>query len=808
MTERADLQIRVTTTGGRAAGRELDTLGKKGARAERATDGLARGFKRLVAPLAAAVSGFAALNKVVDVTRQFDILNAGLVTATGSAEGAAVAFEAIQDFATTTPYDLQQATQAFTRLVNYGLDPSEEALRAYGDTAAAMGKDLGDMVQAVANATTGEFEMLKSFGIKARNEGDQIAMTFRGVTERIENSGKAIEQYLMELGQNNFAGAMEQRMATLDGALSNLGDEWDKLFLNISQQGIGDMMEDSVRVAISALEEMNAWVASGQLTANIEAIASKFDGMGRDIATTLAVLEELWNEFLGTPEGGGIAHSTNETLDFIMESFRNLPENLRAMVQLMAVEIAVLVHYGREYGRAFAEVLGSELGKMVEKSKVYGRAIGEALNPFSDGSVDIESEMRRLDGLASDMAEQSFRRAERNVAGAREARRSSIEGILEERDAALQSFDDQISAADDLRAKYDQMTEERRSGSGDRLSQFNVNPDGDSGPSAAEIKAQEQREEQRQKEFQKLQESLQSEEEAIQSSYDRRLDIIRTNTEAESDIRKDLEQRLKDRYDEEMEALRDRQGKEIETIRESLLTQEERLRESYDRRRQIILESTQLTEDERQQLQADLHENYMQQLQQMEAQRTSMLLQNSSNLFGELADLSKTFAGEQSGIYKAMFATSKAFAIVDSIIKIQQGIANAAAMPFPANLGAMASVASATAGIVSTIQGQDFAGAYDDGGRIPSGKVGLVGEIGPELVQGPANVTSRKETAEMFRRSGQESGEGGSGSDRGIRIVNSFDTGVINDFMSSAEGEQVLMNTIRRNRTTVRGLVA
>ncbi|NMS30993.1 hypothetical protein, partial [Vibrio parahaemolyticus] len=50
-------------------------------------------------------------------------------------------------------------------------------------------------------------------------------------------------------------------------------------------------------------------------------------------------------------------------------------------------------------------------------------------------------------------------------------------------------------------------------------------------------------------------------------------------------------------------------------------------------------------------------------------------LSNYSDLFGSMADVAETFAGEQSGIYKAMFAASKAFAIAESIIKIQQGIA-------------------------------------------------------------------------------------------------------------------------------------
>lgn len=42
-----------------------------------------------------------------------------------------------------------------------------------------------------------------------------------------------------------------------------------------------------------------------------------------------------------------------------------------------------------------------------------------------------------------------------------------------------------------------------------------------------------------------------------------------------------------------------------------------------------------------------------------------------------------------------------------------------------------------------------YTGEHDNGGRIPLGKFGIVGEYGPEIVSGPANVTSRRNTAAM-----------------------------------------------------------
>jgi hypothetical protein len=45
---------------------------------------------------------------------------------------------------------------------------------------------------------------------------------------------------------------------------------------------------------------------------------------------------------------------------------------------------------------------------------------------------------------------------------------------------------------------------------------------------------------------------------------------------------------------------------------------------------------------------------------------------------------------------------------------------------------------------------EGFAGLFAEGGRIPGGKYGIVGERGPELVSGPANVIGTDQTADMM----------------------------------------------------------
>jgi hypothetical protein len=61
--------------------------------------------------------------------------------------------------------------------------------------------------------------------------------------------------------------------------------------------------------------------------------------------------------------------------------------------------------------------------------------------------------------------------------------------------------------------------------------------------------------------------------------------------------------------------------------------------------------------------------------------------------------------------------------------------------------GMFAGGGSKSGGGFGGLLGGVFAGMFDKGGKIPSGKVGIAGENGPEFVRGPAMVTSTRATA-------------------------------------------------------------
>jgi len=116
-----------------------------------------------------------------------------------------------------------------------------------------------------------------------------------------------------------------------------------------------------------------------------------------------------------------------------------------------------------------------------------------------------------------------------------------------------------------------------------------------------------------------------------------------------------------------------------------------------------------------------------------------------------LQSLDEKRQSQMEGTYLTMFMIAKGFALAESVLKLNLAIVQAAASgPFPANLAAMATVAASVGAVVSNIASINYAGAYDKGGDIPSGSWGIAGENGPEVIQGPAHVTSTKATAALL----------------------------------------------------------
>jgi len=258
-TDTYSIQVAVDSTSAVTATRNLTAMEQATGRSERALSSLGS-VAKIAGSALAGISIASLARDILKTNMEFESLRTSLETVTGSAKNAKIAFEGIQQFAAKTPYSVKEVTDAFIKMKALGLSPSEKALTSYGNTASAMGKSLKQMVEAVADAATGEFERLKEFGIKASKQGDDIKFTFKGVETKVKDSSTAITAYLQKLGDTDFAGGMERQGQTMKGTLSSLADAWDNFIDHILNDKSGGAISRWITSATSALGKFDVWL--------------------------------------------------------------------------------------------------------------------------------------------------------------------------------------------------------------------------------------------------------------------------------------------------------------------------------------------------------------------------------------------------------------------------------------------------------------------------------------------------------------------------------------------------------------------
>jgi hypothetical protein len=195
------------------------------------------GFKSLLPTLGigAILMGIKKIGqKAIQVRKIFSKYNAVLKNALGSQNAATKSFKNLQKFAGKTPFQLEELTGAYVKLVNQGFKPTMEEMRKMGDLTAAQGKGFDQLAEAIIDAQQGEFERLKEFGIRAQKHGDKVSFTFKGVKKEVDFTNQSIQDYILSLGDmKGVKGGMDEISKTIGGAISNTGDSIDKFFNKI-----------------------------------------------------------------------------------------------------------------------------------------------------------------------------------------------------------------------------------------------------------------------------------------------------------------------------------------------------------------------------------------------------------------------------------------------------------------------------------------------------------------------------------------------------------------------------------------------
>lgn len=193
---------------------------------------------------------------IFSANQEFQRLTAQLRTFTGSQDAANAKFKELQQLAIDLPFELRDITQSYINLRGAGIDATTEMLEAFSNVAVSAQGNIAELGEAIRAALTGEFERLKRFNIVARVDGEKLNLTYQGMTKTIDRSAKAVAGFLVQLGRNEFAGASARQMATLDGQISNLRDNFFKLATAIGEAGL----TSSTAQMIGSLNELTAEV--------------------------------------------------------------------------------------------------------------------------------------------------------------------------------------------------------------------------------------------------------------------------------------------------------------------------------------------------------------------------------------------------------------------------------------------------------------------------------------------------------------------------------------------------------------------
>lgn len=719
MADVASLVVKVSEQGAKATSDRLDNLSKSAKVAGAAVAGLAS---------IVAATAYKAAQELVDSQRQLDKMSASLKTLTGSTQGARQALSILQDFARDTPYGLEQAVEGFRKLVALGLTPSEEALRSYGNTAAAMGKDLNQMIEAVADASTFEFERLKEFGIKAKQNKNDVEFTFQGTTTVVKKSAADIEQYLLNIGNVNFAGAMADQANTLNGAIASASDSWSQLKMTLATSLDVGALAEPIRYIDDLIQELNAQVASGELAAEMRmwgdiatevgsAIETSFDAAFGFVGDAINGLNELWDFSSKSITDSGeqtattIAESAADALDFIAEEFTAMERFFEDMVK-GAQDAARLVRAALTPGESVevAKNINFQLGMALDTQrdvadltrKSFREQVEAQQNivALKRAAYDIDKEAAKAEGLSKFKVTGTGGGSEDDNASAKAAKKAA-DAFERQKKAAEDFYYQSIHLNDDVFQKIEANQEQQLT----KLQEFYGN---------------------------RLLSDQQYENAKTQIMLE-----ADTARQQELDKREKERQEKKQKGDDFMAQIMGQNAAELELLD---IQEQQKLAVADKYREQGLINE----------------EQYQAALNAINEQYATKRAEALGSSFGDMAANAKTAFGEASTAYKAFAIAQATIATYTSAIEAYKSTAAIPVVgPFLAPIAAATAVAAGLANIAK------IRSAREQGGQLSAGQMSTIAERGkPEVIMpaGASRVRTAQQMKEIMGQNGSPSG--------------------------------------------------
>lgn len=252
-----------------------------------------------------AVAGAGALVGASKIGADFEALGARMETAfQGNKQKAAEYFKWANEFANKTPFGNEEVIDAVVRLKSYGYEDPRRLMTILGDMAGAYGKTLEQSVEAYADASRGEYERLKEFGIQkdevinfAKEEmGKEIKMSGEKVKD-MDTFMKALEGLIKSRSKDG----MKHLANTLSGMLSTTKG---LLKYNIAKL-VGVTDEGNIRAGSlidrikQKFEKFNTYMESSEGKKTIDKWVEAFDNALPKVIEIINSIKEKFKEIAG-----------------------------------------------------------------------------------------------------------------------------------------------------------------------------------------------------------------------------------------------------------------------------------------------------------------------------------------------------------------------------------------------------------------------------------------------------------------------------------------------------------------------------
>lgn len=700
--------------------------------------------------------GAASVGEIIKIADKMTQLNAKINIYTKSATEATAVMSQLNSIANASGSSIGAVAELYTRMTAslQSMGATQGQILQLTDTINKLGIVSGASPEAMSNAMM-QLSQSMAGGIVRAEEFNSIMENTPMIAQEVAKSmgismGELRNQMLAgKLSAQDFANALLAGSTRADEMASKMprtvGQATQALSNNFSQlvnavnnatsstSVISAAIDD---VATSFLDLTNAF-ASGQIGAYAESFAVQWKSAGSDVTNVMLSIVDIFDAGLKAIDADG-----RDSAQFLSDAFWQFPANVKAAIQVIVVELASLV----------------------DKAAVYGEQIAFYLDPrnWGDGEQIDNYVKQKIDGI-------------------NKARDNTIDGFMAEREAAITASNEMKKQADEVRAAFEKRAEANKIAlssapiTGGKTTSAATGKGTDAAASklatmqknAAEYLTEVSRfnatEAQQIQNWQADQltklESFHAQglvkeseyqwgKQAITEEANRRLQklnddqwseylngssaaLLKLKQQAQTQLTGPKQQIVVSGIDRKLQeqtfanlptidaGSQNNQQNEIAQLQQQTTAMNDAYNQridDYKRFRAMEVENAAYYDSQIAALEDKRRSN------NAAAQSAMLNLQLSAgeSMAASAADSFKSILGTQSTAYQTMFAVQKAFSIAQSMIAIQTGIAQAAALPFPANLGAMATVAAATANIVSSIM-SIASPSFDGGGYTGNG---------------------------------------------------------------------------------------